>query len=271
MKSILLHVEDDDGMEARLQVAMDLARAYQSHITCLQVVSYEIFAPGDFYGSAMMAVIPQLKQSAEDFRKRIEADLANEDVQWEWQCHDGLATSKLLERSALNDLIIVGPRDVGQRVKAPSSMIAELTLRTSVPVLVVPHETERLDPEAPILVAWNNSSEACAALRASVPLLRKSSKVILASISEEKDRDRYDFPPVEGAQYLSRHGVHAEVLDIPRNGADVSDALFAAAKARNCGLVVMGAYGHSRLAEFLLGGVTRKALSEPQLPILLAH
>ncbi|MBT8431447.1 MAG: universal stress protein [Altererythrobacter sp.] len=271
MKSILLHVEDDEGMEARLQVAMDIARAHGSHITCLQVVSYEIFAPGDFYGSAMMAVIPQLKEAAGNFRKKIETDLANEDVQWEWQCYDGVATSKLLERSALNDLIVVGPRDVGQRVQAPSSMIAELALRTSVQVLVVPPETERLDPEAPILVAWNNSSEACAALRASVPLLRKSSKVFLAIISEEKDRDRHDFPPVEGAQYLSRYGVHAEVLDIPRDGAHVSDALFAAAKARDCGLVVMGAYGHSRLAEFLLGGVTRKSLSEPQLPILLAH
>ena len=271
MKSILLHIGDDEGMEARLQVAMDLARAHGSHITCLHVISYEIFAPGDFYGSAMVAVVPQLKEAAEKLRKRLEADLANEDVNWEWQSHNGVATSKLLEHSALNDLIIVGPRDVGQKVDAPSSMIAELTLKSSVPVLVVPPETKGVSFDCPIMVAWNSSSEACAALRAAVPLLGKSSQVILASVSEESDRERYDFPPVEGAEYLSRHGIHCELLDLPKSKEHVSDTLFAAAKARDCGLVVMGAYGHSRLAEFLLGGVTRRALTDPDLPILLAH
>ena len=60
MKSILLHISGDSCMEARLQVALDMARAFDGHITCLQVVNYEIFAPGDFYGSAMAAAIPRI-------------------------------------------------------------------------------------------------------------------------------------------------------------------------------------------------------------------
>lgn len=271
MKSILLHAEDDECMEARLQAALDLARTHDSHITCLQAVNYELYAPGDFYGSAMSAVFPQIKKAAENFRERIENDLSNEDVQWEWQLHSGMATSKLLQHSALNDLIVVGPRDVGQKVSAPSSMIAELTLNASIPVLVVPGNHDRFDSEAPVIVAWNNSSEACAALRAAVPLLQRASKVFLASVSEKADRQRFDFPPVEGAQYLSRHGIHAEILDIPRDGAKVADALFSAAKSHACGMMVMGAYGHSRLSEFLLGGVTRRSLADPQIPIMLAH
>ncbi|MDX1704625.1 MAG: universal stress protein, partial [Altererythrobacter ishigakiensis] len=65
MKSILLHIGDDEGLEARMQVALDLARAFEGHITCLQAVTYEIFAPGDFYGSAMAAAMPVIRENAE--------------------------------------------------------------------------------------------------------------------------------------------------------------------------------------------------------------
>ena len=134
MKSILLHIGDDEGMEARLQVAMDMARAHGSHITCLHVISYEIFAPGDFYGSAMVAVVPQLKEAAEKLRKRIEADLANEDVPWDWMFLHGMAETRLLEQSALHDLIVVGPHDVGEQ-SGPSRMVGELVLKAPCPVL----------------------------------------------------------------------------------------------------------------------------------------
>ena len=78
-------------------------------------------------------------------------------------------------------------------------------------------------------------------------------------------------PPVEGAEYLSRHGIASEIVEIPQGDANIPDTLVAAAQTRKCGYLVMGAYGHSRLAEMLLGGVTRKALTDPQLPILMAH
>ncbi len=271
MKSILLHIDGDDCMEARLQAAMDLARAHDAHITCLQAVSYEVFAPGDFYGSAMAAAMPVIKEAAEKLREKIETDLKNEDVLWEWQFLYGMAEVKLLEQSALHDIIIVGPHDIGQHNRGPSSMVGELVLKAPVPVLVIPGEWKRLDTNAPIMVAWNGSSEACVALRAAIPMLKAASKVYLATIAEDSDRERFDFPPVEGAKYLSRHGIEAELLDITRGDAKIADTLFSAAELKECGLMVMGAYGHSRLSEFLLGGVTRRSLSEPQMPILLAH
>lgn len=272
MKTILLHIDGDNCMEARLQVAMDIARATEGHITCLQTVSYEVFAPGDFYGSAMAAAIPYIREAAENLRARIEADLANEDVSWEWRFLYGIAEHRLLEQSALHDIIIVGPHDVGEEgTRGPSAMAGELALKTRAPVLVVPGETKRLDVSAPVLIAWNGSSEACAALRSAVPLLALTNMVYLVSVAEEDDKARLDFPPSEGAMYLSRHGIKAEVVEIPRGEAKIADTLASAAQLRECGLMVMGAYGHSRLAELLLGGVTRRVLSDPDLPILLAH
>ena len=269
MKSILLHIDHDNAMQARLQVALDIARATDAHITCLQAVSYEVFAPGDFYGSAIAAAMPVIKENAEKLRKQIEAELENEGVAWDWRFLYGIAQHRLLEHSPLADLVIVGPSDGGDH--GPSALIGDLVLKASLPVLVVPEGTKSFDVTAPMLVAWNGSSEACHALRAAVPLLACSSKVTLASVAEPSEKTRFDFPSTEGAKYLSRHGIDCEIVEIPRGDAKISDTLFSAAQLRECGLMVMGAYGHSRLAEMLLGGVTRRMISEPQMPILLAH
>jgi nucleotide-binding universal stress UspA family protein len=270
MKSILLHIDHDSAMNARLQVALDIARATNGHITCLQSVSYEVFAPGDFYGSAIAAAMPVIKENADKLRAETEAKLEHEGVPWDWRFVYGIAQHRLLEASPLADVIIVGPSDVGEG-KGPSMLVGDLVFKSRAPVLVVPADTKAFDIGAPMLVAWNGSSEAAHALRGAVPLLACSCKVTLASVAEESDKARFDLPSTEGAKYLSRHGIDCEIVEIPRGEAKIADTLFSAAQLRECGLMVMGAYGQSRLAEMLLGGVTRRTLSEPQMPILLAH
>ena len=270
MKSILLHIDHDPAMSARLQVALDIARATNGHITCLQAVSYEVFAPGDFYGSAIAAAMPVIKENAEKLRADIERELEHEGVPWDWRFTYGIAPHRLLEASPLADIVIVGPSETGT-ASGPSALVGDLVMKARAPVLVVPGDCKSLDVGAPMLVAWNGSAEAAHALRAAVPLLACSCKVTLASIAEPADKGRYDMPSTEGAKYLSRHGVECEIVEIPRGEASIADALFSAAQMRECGLMVMGAYGHSRLAEMLLGGVTRRTLSEPQMPILMAH
>ncbi|MEP0392175.1 MAG: universal stress protein [Erythrobacter sp.] len=199
MKSILLHVDADQAFEARLQVALDMARANGGHITCLQTVNYEVFAPGNFYGSAMAAALPRIKEAARTLRDKVEADLANEDVSWEWRFLYGMAETRLLEQSALHDVIIIGSSDIGKEGgRSPSAMAGELAINAPSPVLV-------------------------------------------------------------------------EVVEIPPDKQNIADTLFDAAVMRDCGVMVLGAYGHSRLAEMLMGGVTRKVLSNPKIPVLLAH
>ena len=272
MKSILLQIDDDSCFDARLQVAMDIARACDSHITCLQSVRTEVFAPGDFYGNAMAAALPKIREAAENLRKRIEADLANEDVSWEWLFLDGRAEQHLFEQSPLHDVIIIGPHDIGEDgLRGPSSMAGELALDSPTPVLIVPASVNRLDPAAPALVAWNGSAEAAVAMRRALPLLAKASRVYLATVGEDDQKERYRFPALDAAKFLSRHGIETELVTLPKENRRVSDVLVDAALARECSMMVMGAYGHSRLAEMLLGGVTRKVLSDPKLPVLLAH
>jgi nucleotide-binding universal stress UspA family protein len=271
MKSILLHVDHDNAMRARLQVALDIARATNGHLTCLQAVNYEVFMPGDFSGAAIATTIPLIKENAEKLRAEIEAELEHEGVPWDWRFEYGIAPHRLLEATPLADIVILGPVATGEGGSGPSGLVGDLVLKAQVPVLVVPEDTGSFDIGAPMLVAWNGSAEACNALRAATPLLACSCKVTLASIVEDKERKRFDIPSTEGAKYLSRHGIACEMVEIPRAEAGIADTLFSAAQLRECGLMVMGAYGHSRLTELLLGGVTRSMLSEPRMPVLLAH
>lgn len=269
MKSVLLHIDHDSAMSARLQVALDIARATNGHITCLQAISYDVFAPGDMYGAAIAAAMPVIKDNADALRAETEAQLEHEGVPWDWRFTYGNAPHRLLEASPLADIVIVGPSDLGER--GPSALVGDLVLKARAPIMVVPEGTQGFDVSAPMLVAWNGSSEACNALRSAVPLLACSCKVTLASVAEPSEKARFDFPSSEGAKYLSRHGIDCEIVEIPRGEARIADTLFSAAQLRECGLMVMGAFGHSRLAELLLGGVTRAMLSEPEMPILLAH
>lgn len=270
MKSILLHIDHDPALQSRLQVALDIARATNGHITCLQALNYEVLAPGDMYGTAMAAAMPVLKENAEALRAEIEADLTNEGVSWDWLFEYGLAQHRLLERSTLADVIILGAADMAGG-RGPSALVGDLVLKAPVPVLVVPEGARSFDIGAPMMVAWNGSPEACNALRAATPLLACARAVTLVSVAESADKARYDVPPTDGARYLSRQGIACEIVEIPRGEARIADTLFSAAQMRECALLVMGAYGRSRLAEMLLGGVTRQMLTEPQMPVLLAH
>jgi nucleotide-binding universal stress UspA family protein len=258
-------------LKARLQVALDLARANNGHITCLQAVSYAVFAPGDIYGSAMAAAIPVIKENAEALRTEIEAELEHEGVSWDWRFVYGMAAQRLLEHSPLADIVIVGPAASGEGEHGPSALVSDLVLKSRAPLLVVPADASSFDVSAPMLVAWNGSPEVCHALRGATALLACSCKVTLASVGEDTEKPRFDLPSTEGARYLSRHGIACELVEIPRGEAKIADTLVSAAQVRDCGLMVMGAFGHARLTEMLLGGVTRQMLTDPPLPILLAH
>ena len=271
MKSILLHIDHDIAMQARLQVALDMARATNGHITCLQAVSYEVFMPGDFYGSAIAAALPVIKENAEALRAEIEKAMEHEGVPFDWRFEYGIAAQRLIAASPLADIVILGPDETGTSGRGPSALVGDVVLGAPVPVLVVPADAKSFDVGAPMVVAWNGSPESAHALRAAVPLLACSCQVTLACVVEDGEQDGKALPSTEGARYLARHGISCEIVEIPRGEAKIADTLFAAAQLRDASLLVMGAYGHARLAELVLGGVTRNMLSEPQMPVLLAH
>ena len=273
MKAILFNAHSDEGHSRRLDVVLDLVRAFDGHLTLLNAVPYETAASADPYGAAFAAMVPVWREEARKLREVTEKDLANEDVPWDWIDKGGPVSLALLQNSSLADLIVLGERDPTIRGKTPSFTAGELAVTAGCPVLVLPDECERLDFDKPALVAWDGSAEASHALRAAVPLLMRASSVCLVSVRTKKSRkkDTLDLPPTRGADYLSRYGIKSEVVEVDEGDEGTAHALRNAADVRDVGLVVMGAYGRTRISEWIFGGVTRAMLSDVGVPLLLKH
>ncbi|MEO0062551.1 MAG: hypothetical protein RLZZ08_1111 [Pseudomonadota bacterium] len=271
MRSILLHAHRDASFESRFQAALDVARQFDGHLTCLQSVSYDIALPGDFYGTLAAEMIPVTAEEARRFREEMEARLQAEDIRWNWVEEAGMADSRLLEHAALADLVVLGATPPEADRRGPSQLVGTLALHGRAPLLVVPRHFRDFSVGGPALVAWNGSPEASRALRAAVPFLARSSKVWLASVAEPEADGPFDLPPLKGAEYLARHGIDCEVVELPKAPEGIAATLAEAAQAREASYMVMGAYGHSRVMEVLFGGVTRRTLADPALPLLLTH
>ncbi|AOH82632.1 hypothetical protein AWL63_00150 [Sphingomonas panacis] len=266
MKNILLLIHDDGGQEGRLQVALDLCRAIDGHLTCLDV-TYVPPVLGDGYGAAYVLgdVVTQEAAREVDNKGKVVARLADEGISWDWIDAAGDIAPTLQRAAELTDVIVVN-REVGDFAYPDMhGAAAELIVRSGKPVLAVPADCRGLD-HAAALIAWDGSRCAAAALRAAVPLLKRTDHV---TIVEVQDGSITTTPAEDAAEYLARYGVPADIRRITASPA--GPALLKEASSGGFGYVVMGGYGHLRLVEALFGGVTRTMLGESPIPVFLAH
>jgi nucleotide-binding universal stress UspA family protein len=270
MKSILLYANDDSGLEGRMQIALDIARAYGSHITCLHATPYNSFILGDPFGGiySLPVIMEELRAAEETHRARIENDLSREGVAFNWLHFDGSPAQIIVDHSRLTDLIILTlPTKSERAADAPLSLTADVAIHARTPVLAVPGKAGPFDGLGTAIIAWNGSMESSHALRLSMPMLEKSSGVHIVTISD----DDTDFPATEASEYLARHGVKSELHEWPLDGRQIADALIDAAAVLKGSHLIAGAYGHSRVREKVLGGVTKDLLDRSRIPLLLAH
>ncbi len=272
MRSILLHVYVDDCFEARFQAALNLAEQFDGRINCVQAVPYDFASPGEFYGAISAEIILEYNKTAKQERSRIEARLQKADVSWRWVRGNDHAIDMISTHAPLNDVVVLGAHNALERPATPSRFVAELTERVRAPLLVVPEKTNAFDLAEPAMVAWNGAREAAHALRTAVPLLSRARSVHILNVAEIDDADRFELPSTMAAEYLALHGIEAEIVELKQDsGKSIAQTLMDGATIRGGSYMVMGAYGHSRFRERILGGVTRDMLRDPQLPLLLSH
>lgn len=266
MRSILVHADNDAASEGRLQVALDLARRFEGHVTLMIATPLQQFVSFDPFGGTYFAAEALAKAQADDLalESRLSDRLANEDVPWDITMADGDIVAALGGAASLADIAVVSLS--GKRESMPL-LAGDLALATPVPVLALPQAMQQLDADAPAMIAWNGSPQAAAALRAAVPLLGGGRKVVLVAVGE----DDGTFPGTDALRYLSRHDIHAELLVVERGADTVEERLEEEAASLGAGLIVMGAFGRSRLRETLFGGTTQYLLTNGRYPLLLAH
>lgn len=277
IKTILLHVQNDTSLDGRLQSALSLARACEAHLSCLHVTPIEAYVAFDSFGGVfvMNDVIKTLDEEEARLRSRVEEELRNEDVSWDYTQVTGNVAGQLVAHAALADLVVTGREPHKSDFAGPAvGLLGDMLCRSRTPLFIPSEDVRPVDPTGVALIAWDGSYEAANAVRSSVGLLKLASSVhILQMTEDEKDRL---FPSTRLLEYLSRHDVHAE-YDVIEAGVDIndqaviSDTLAARAQALRASYMVMGGYNHSRAGEYVFGGVTRTMLSEGPVPLVMAH
>ena len=265
MKNILLLVHDDVGQEARLQVALDLTRAFDAHLTCVDVVQM-IYAPDGLYGIGDNGLLAgeRLRESVNQARLRVR--LANEAVSWTWIDRIGDLAGCVTRAAGLADLIVVN-RALTQNALDMSAVAAAIAIDTHKPIVAVSDTTRHFDTTGRALIAWDGSIPAMSALCAALPLLKLAASVRIVEIELADDAA----PAEEAAEYLSRHGIHAEIVRLSFNGEHADAVIRRYGVGYDASYCVMGAYGRSRTAEALFGGVTRRMLETAEFPLVLVH
>ena len=168
--------------------------------------------------------------------------------------------------------LIVAPRPYGEAAGPMQVQIVEAGLFVSaVPNIIVPPGKPLGDLPRRVAIAWDGSNEAMMAVRKALPILQTADLVSVVMVDPPRHSPDRSDPGGEIAQYLARHGVHTQVSVISRTMPRISDCLLRFAEEQQVDLLVMGAYGHSRVREALIGGPTRHMLQDARLPILMAH
>jgi len=267
MKNILLLVHDDPGQEARFQAALDIGRAVEGHLSCLDVTVIPALIGTDYVGDTeFVKLLDDERQREATNRGKLEARLVHEDLPWDWTDATGQIAHCLENACALADLIVVNRQLDAFPLPDMRNVAGELVLRSDTPILAVPETLARFDLDS-ALVAWDGSSASAAALRAAVPLLRHARRVTIVEVQNRSIR-----APAEGAAtYLSRHDIHARIDRIKSGDRPAADLLLAKAASEAFGYIVMGGFGHRRFAEALFGGVTRTMLTKSPIPVFLTH
>ena len=276
LKSILLHVQNDDSLDRRLEAALSLARAAGAHLSCLHVTPIQAYVAFDSFGGVfvMKDVIDALEEQEKTLRQRIEGKLRNEDVSWDYEQVTGDTISQIVGRAALNDLIVFGREPHRHDLAGPAvGVMGDLLHRARTPLFIPGDAGDHFDAGGRALVAWDGSYEAANAVRSSLGLLKLASDVSIVHVTEAKEQA---FPGTKLLEYLSRHDIHADlsVQDPPGSSRD-PDVVAATVSAHATGIgaayIVMGGYAHNRIREFAFGGVTRSLLRECPIALVIAH
>lgn len=278
IKNVLVHIDNADPCDARIEAAVAVARAHQAHLIGLYLKAYAYICenlmvemgPAIYEKSAEEYEV-RASQAEERFRKVVDGS----DISHEWRCVEcsevGYVRS-FVSYARCCDIAVVGQRhrhgiDFGER-ETPDWLI----LSSGRPVLLIPHEGRFSSIGQHILVAWNASEQASRAVHDALPFLKAAKSVTVVSVGSPKRAEGDAILPRDAlCGYLSRHGLTPVFEEFGDGGVDAGETLLSMAKERKADLVVMGAYGHTRLRELVLGGATRDMINHATMPLLLSH
>ncbi|MFM9884234.1 MAG: universal stress protein [Burkholderiales bacterium] len=270
-KTILVHASDERRTMIRVELAALIAAKSGGELSVLYT---PVSAALGLH--AQMAGVSE--HGADDPKMHADLELARRvaaaaGVPCEWIAIRDEPVAALLARGRCADLIVLGQRDPRAEgyTDAPD-LPAEVVLGAGRPVLIVPFAGTFSAFGEHVVIAWNGTRESARAVADALPILAHAKSVLILSGAENKTAKTRIVAAATGViRFLERHGVKAELHDLGRHRFDVGAKILAFCAERNADLLVMGAYGHSRARELVLGGVTQSLMEAMTVPVLMSH
>jgi nucleotide-binding universal stress UspA family protein len=261
IKDILATVDASEAGRDRLGVALRLTQRFGARITAYYMsptVGDERRAPG--------AV--SLAELAESLESQFAADLKSRGLEGRWFLSAEPAADDIARHLRACDLGILGLGDPDARASAQGFNIEDVVLHCGRPVLGLPIINLPAETGKTVLVSWDGSRSSTRALHDALPLLLGAESVTVLTV----DPGGLKGPvPESAAAHLRRHGVKAVAKETASGDLEIGMAILSYAEYLHADLVVAGAYGHSRLSESILGGVSRTLLHQMMVPVLMSH
>jgi len=274
LKDVVVNLSSQGPRDFAAEYATSIAAMFGAHITGVSFV-YEPVIPDGMLGGVPVDLIELQRQenskAANDAISRFDAAAKKAGLSAETRLLDatfGGAATSFAQISRRFDLVVVGQ---AQRERGPADdlLIEGALFESGRPLVVVPYIQRRGITLERVLACWDGSHTAARAIGDAMPLLERAKAVEVVIVAEERKSEEMTGANMNA--HLVRHGVAASVKRIAKGDIAIQDALLSYAADSGADFMVMGGYGHSRLREFILGGVTRGILASMTLPVLMSH
>jgi len=277
LRDVVVYVDGRTENTGTLEFAAALAFEHGAHLVGvfiqpeLALSRAEMFVRGKGIEDVVAAHQGKLGGIEADRRALFESVARRHGIRAEWRLVPSADSGESAVHARYGDLAVVARQDPGDQQVGPPGLVESLILTSGRPTIVLPPRCTAT-PIRRILVGWNAGREATRAVADALPLLVRADTVEVLVV----DRNGHfaghgEEPGADVARHLARHGAQVEVRQLSSGGKDVGRLLLSRAAAFRADLIVIGAYGHSHLSEWIFGGVTRTALREAELPVLISR
>lgn len=260
IKNILVHQDSTQNCATRLRVAVALAKQHDAHLKV-------VFARGGWKAS--------ITESAQKSRNEFDSLVQGVDAEWieaDAFDPDKNLVDQLLWHTRHSDLVVLGQHNERDHGFAPKTLVEQLMLESGRPVLVIPHSWKFAPFGDRIMVAWDRKRESTRAVNDALPFLTRASLVELVAVTSKKPAPDKKFDRcADLAVHLGFHGIQSVTNNLIARDIDITNLLLSIITDGDIDMVVMGGYGHARLRETVLGGVTKDVLTQMPVPILMSH
>jgi nucleotide-binding universal stress UspA family protein len=277
-RTILVSLNEVGRVAETTAAAASLARETGAHVSGLYVIpAVQVYpsvgfeaAPQVFEGNRSF-----FKDNSQRVRQAFEGAMQREGLPHDFHLVDArtpVIAEEVIATGRSADLVVVSATNPDEITGVERDFVEQVVMAVGRPVIVLPAQGDARISLKDIVVGWDGGREAARAAFDALPLLKKAEKVRVVRIDPQKDPAlRGSVAGADLAETLARHGIKAEAQGYPTDGLDEGQALMRCAEDSGSGLIVMGAYGHSRLAEFIFGGATRFVLTRMSRPVLMSH